>query len=187
MPAKLLLASLFIITLSGCFSGSKKQAVIVVEKSSNLENIQYDRFDTESKPVKIQEKTKKTIVKTPTKKTNSKTSVSTWIIPVNAKIIKTFSKNHQGLTFDTKPGQKVRAIRDGKVVYVGDKMKSHGKMIIIRHPLGFYSTYTQNKHLLVSSGDDITKGQLISSTGDTPFYFEMEKFKQPINPLKYLK
>ncbi len=187
MLVKLVITALVTVALSGCFSQSKKQAVIVVEKSSNLENIQQDRFKLDSEPVKTQKKEKQANTKTLTKKAKSKTNSSAWSIPVNAKVIKTFSKDHQGLTFSTKPGQKVRAIRDGKVVYVGDKMKSHGKMIIIRHPLGFYSTYTQNKHLLVANGDDVTKGQLIASTSNAPFYFEMEKFKQPINPLKYLK
>jgi len=27
---------------------------------------------------------------------------------------------------------------------------------------------------------------LIAITGDKPFYFEMKKYEEPINPLKYL-
>jgi len=60
-------------------------------------------------------------------------------------------------------------------------------MIVIRHPLGFYSTYTQSQSLRVSVGDKIKKNQVIASTNSHPFYFEMKKFKQTINPLKYLK
>jgi lipoprotein NlpD len=66
-------------------------------------------------------------------------------------------------------------------------MKSYGKMIIIKHPLGFYSTYTQNQSLKVKHGDKIKKGQVIALTGKGDFYFEMKKFETPINPLKYLK
>jgi lipoprotein NlpD len=66
-------------------------------------------------------------------------------------------------------------------------MKSYGKMIIIKHPLGFYSTYTQNQSLKVKNGDKIKKGQVIALTGKGDFYFEMKKFETPINPLKYLK
>jgi lipoprotein NlpD len=39
---------------------------------------------------------------------------------------------------------------------------------------------------MVSEGDSIEKGQLIAITGDKPFYFEMKKYEEPINPLKYL-
>ncbi len=60
-------------------------------------------------------------------------------------------------------------------------------MIIIKHPLGFYSTYTQNQSLKVKDGDNVTKGQVIALTSNNDFYFEMKKFETPINPLKYLK
>ena len=91
------------------------------------------------------------------------------------------------LLFNTKPGQEVRAIRDGIITYSGNKMKSFGKMLIIKHPLGFYSSYTQNQSLKVERGDQVKKGQIIALTGINDFYFEMKKFKTPINPLKYLK
>ena len=65
-------------------------------------------------------------------------------------------------------------------------MTSYGKMIIIKHAYGFYSIYNQNQSLLVSEGDVIEKGQLIAITGIKPFYFEMKKYEEPINPLKYL-
>ena len=83
-------------------------------------------------------------------------------------------------------GQEVRAVRKGEVVYSGDRMASYGKMIIIKHAYGFYSIYNQNQELLVSEGDSIEKGELIAITGDKPFYFEMKKYEEPINPLKYL-
>jgi len=41
--------------------------------------------------------------------------------------------------------------------------------------------------LRVSVGDKIKKNQVIASTNSHPFYFEMKKFKQTINPLIYLK
>ncbi len=163
------------ITLSGCLSLSNKSQVVVIEKSTNQQNINQTRLS--NKPVVIKK----------TKQIKKKLSNKSWSIPVPGKIIKTFSKSHTGLTFNTKPGQNVRAIRDGVVVYSGDKMKSYGKMIIIKHPLGFYSTYTQNQNLKVKYGDKIKKGEVIALTGHNNFYFEMKKFETPINPLKYMK
>ena len=175
----MLIKSIFVvftaISLSGCFSSSNKTQVIIVEKSINQQNINQTRLANN------------TVVVKKTKKIKKKVSKKSWSIPVAGKVIKTFSKKHTGLTFNTKPGQDVRAIRDGIVVYSGDKMKSYGKMIIIKHPLGFYSTYTQNQSLEVKYGDKIKKGQLIALTSKDNFYFEMKKFETPINPLKYLK
>ena len=119
------------------------------------------------------------------KKTNVKKN---WALPVDSPIQKNYSENegHYGLTFDNAAGQEVRSVRKGEVVYSGDRMASYGKMIIIKHAYGFYSIYNQNQELLVSEGDSIEKGQLIALTGDKPFYFEMKKYEEPINPLKYL-
>ena len=123
---------------------------------------------------------------------NSKAKVSSdnknWSLPVAAEILKKFSieNNHPGLTYDNVLGQDVRAVRKGEVVYSGDKMTSYGKMIIIKHAYGFYSIYNQNQEIYVSEGDSIEKGQVIAITGNKLFYFEMKKYEEPINPLKYL-
>ena len=123
---------------------------------------------------------------------NSKAKVASdnknWSLPVAAEILKKFSieNNHPGLTYNNVLGQDVRAVRKGEVVYSGDKMTSYGKMIIIKHAYGFYSIYNQNQEIYVSEGDSIEKGQVIAITGNKPFYFEMKKYEEPINPLKYL-
>jgi len=178
MPVKLFSVLTISIALSGCFSSTKNK-VVIVEKSFNQQNINQNSWTDKTTNFK------KTKQKSSDKK--NKSIKKSWSIPVSGKIVKNFSKNHLGLTFKTQSGQSVRAIRDGKVVYSGDKMKSHGKMIIIKHPLGFYSSYTQNQILKVTDGDEVSKGQIIAVTGKTPFYFEMKKFSSPINPLKYLK
>ncbi|MDG2395287.1 M23 family metallopeptidase [Candidatus Thioglobus sp.] len=184
-----LLTILIISLLSGCYSQSPKPAVIVIEKSSHLENINHQRLANviviEHKTHKVTNQSVEKVNNKTVQKVNNKTS--TWQIPVNSQVSHLFSNKHQGLTFNTNNGQKIRAIRDGKIVYIGSKMESHGKMIILRHPLGFYSTYTQTQNLQVTIGDQVAKGDVIAHTTNQPFYFEMKKFKQTINPLKYLK
>jgi len=158
MPTKYLILFLSLI-LSGCLTNDPGQ-VTVVEKSFNkvLDDNQVA--------------------------SNNKN----WSLPVDAEILKKFSieNNHLGLTYDNVLGQDVRAVRKGEVVYSGDKMTSYGKMIIIKHAYGFYSIYNQNQEIYVSEGDSIEKGQVIAITGNKPFYFEMKKYEEPINPLKYL-
>ena len=161
-----LVSLVFIICLSGCLTNQPGQ-VVVEEKSFNM-------VESSSQ-----------VSKTQPKKTNIKKN---WSLPVDSPIKKNYSENdgHYGLTFDNAAGQEVRSVRKGEVVYSGDRMASYGKMIIIKHAYGFYSIYNQNQELLVSEGDNIDKGQLIAITGDKPFYFEMKKYEEPINPLKYL-
>ncbi len=181
-----------ILSLTSCYSQSPKQVVIVIEKSSHLENINHQRLNNKSTIThKSRRVTDSTIAKTSQKfkKSNDKNQKksSNWHIPVNAKVSRTYSKKHSGLAFNTHNGQEIRTIQDGKIIYIGDKMKSYGQMIIVRHPLGFSSTYTQTQALRVSLGDQIKKGEVVASTTSQPFYFEMKKFDQAINPLKYLK
>jgi lipoprotein NlpD len=161
-----LLTLLLLIFLSGCFTNDAGQ-VTVVEKSFN--KIESEQQQTKSK----------------TSKSNVRNN---WSLPIDSTVLKNYSEkdNHFGLTYNNSAGQEVRAIRKGEVVYSGDKMTSYGKMIIIKHAYGFYSIYNQNQELLVSEGDIIEKGGLIALTSDKPFYFEMKKYEEPINPLKYL-
>jgi len=165
MNTKLTILVIFV-CLSGCLTNQPGQ-VVVEEKSFNLVGTVSQQSKTQSK------------------KTNVKKN---WSLPVESSILKNYSEQdgHFGLTFDNNAGQEVRAVRKGEVVYSGDRMTSYGKMIIIKHSYGFYSIYNQNQELLVSEGDIIEKGQLIALTGDKPFYFEMKKYEEPINPLKYL-
>ena len=165
MDTKLITLVVFI-CLSGCLTNHPGQ-VVVEEKSFNM-------VETSSQ-----------VSKTQSKKTDVKKN---WSLPVDSPIQKNYSEKdgHYGLTFDNTPGQEVRSVRKGEVVYSGDRMASYGKMIIIKHAYGFYSIYNQNQELLVSEGDAIEKGELIAITGDKPFYFEMKKYEEPINPLKYL-
>ncbi len=150
--------------LSGCLTNDPGQ-VTVVDKSFNISNSDLS-----------------------TKVIASDSNTESWVWPVKAKTLKDFSEKdkHLGLTFDTQAGQEVYAIRAGTVVYSGDKLKSLGKMVIIKHAFGFYSTYTQNQEYYVREGDHVEKAELIAKTGKKPFYFEMKKYSDTINPLKYL-
>ena len=165
MPTKYFFILFLSLILSGCLINEPGQ-VTVVEKSFNkvLDDNQNNS------------------------KAKAASDNKNWSLPVDAEILKKFSieNNHPGLTYDNVLGQDVRAVRKGEVVYSGDKITSYGKMIIIKHAYGFYSIYNQNQEIYVSEGDSIDKGQVIAVTGNKPFYFEMKKYEEPINPLKYL-
>ena len=188
MSNKLLILTLCLF-LSGCLTNNPSK-VVVVDKSFNKDNISSSYYVAEvlqtikapSESTELSKSKTKPENKTPKNK-------SSWDVPVDAEILKKYSpkEQHFGITFATEPEQKVRSIRDGTVVYSSSKMKSYGKMIIIKHAFGFYSSYTQNQVLYALEGDQVEKGQVIALTGASPFYFEMKKYSDNINPLKYLK
>lgn len=185
-------------TLFSCFFNEKKkprESVVIIDKSIDQENIGSKRFSI------IPQLKEKFLDRKIDKKTNQKTvkkierklikkreiTINSALIPVSGKVIKTFSKNHQGLSFAINFGQAVRAINSGRVIYTNDQTKNNGKMIIIKHPLGFYSSYMKNQTLRVQSDDKVERGQVIAYTGKNNFYFEMKKFETLIDPIKYLK
>lgn len=190
MSTKLMVASLCLI-LSGCLTNDPSK-VVVEDRSFNKSNAtsgyEVETLQAANEPSTPREPpTASKANKEPEEQQTKRTS--SWFIPVDAEILKKYSpdEQHFGITFATEPDQEVRSIRDGTVVYSGSKMKSYGKMVIIKHAFGFYSSYTQNKILHAREGDKVNKGQVIALTGKNPFYFEMKKYSDTINPLKYLK
>lgn len=126
-----------------------------------------------------------TNVATPAEQKTASTSVPssaprTWVRPVNAQISQTYSKAHPGLSFNTKAGTAVGAIREGKVIYSSDNM------VMLRHTLGFYSIYHHIKPQ-VTDDQSLIQSQVLGSTTDKALYVEMKKFKDLINPMPYLK
>ncbi|AYQ56334.1 Lipoprotein NlpD [Bathymodiolus thermophilus thioautotrophic gill symbiont] len=168
MLNKLIIITVISMALSGCFTSKTSKPVVVIDRSTAQEGVNAITHSSD------EDNAKKTMAK------NHEP------IPVAGEIIKFFSKEHQGLTFNTYFNQPVRAIRDGVVTY-SDKMKDRGKMITIKHPLGFYSSYAHNQTLKVANGDEVKKGQIIALAGKDYFYLEMKKFGTLINPLNYLK
>jgi lipoprotein NlpD len=166
MLNKFIIIAIVSMALIGCFFSKNNKPVIIIDRSTTQESINPMVHPANKKSKKTMEKNES--------------------IPVTGKIIRFFSKAHQGLTFNTYFNQPVRAIRDGVVIDSEDK-KDQGKMITIKHPLGFYSSYVHNQTLEVANGDKVKKGQIIAHTGKDFFYLEMKKFETLINPLNYLK
>lgn len=110
-----------------------------------------------------------------------------WIMPVDLPIKWYFSQQHLGITFNSVPGKDVYAIANGTVVYSGNRMISHGKIIILKHKNNFYSSYAQNKELLVKDGQQVYIGDVIAITGKKPFKLEMREQAVPVDPLDYIQ
>lgn len=84
-------------------------------------------------------------------------------------------------------GRHVRAISSGRVAYA-DWLKGFGNIIILDHGDGYLSLYGNNESLYKLPGEEVRKGEIISSAGNSGgksksgVYFEIRKKGRPQNP-----
>ncbi len=88
-------------------------------------------------------------------------------------------------------GQGVHAACAGRVVYVGNGLRSFGNLVIIKHGETLLSAYAHNEELLVREGQDVQAGQDIARMGLGPhqipaLYFEIRVNGKPVDPLSLL-
>jgi murein DD-endopeptidase MepM/ murein hydrolase activator NlpD len=98
---------------------------------------------------------------------------------------------HTGLDFRARYGAPISAAASGVVAFSGEA-GGYGKLVIIQHKDGYQTYYAHNSSLLVSPGQKVRQGQIISRAGDTGtvnathLHFEIRKDGQPVNPAAYL-
>ena len=117
--------------------------------------------------------------------------------PVEGRIISRFgSKNNgthnDGVNLAVPAGTSVRAAENGVVAYSGNELKGYGNLILVRHADNWVSAYAHVDKILVSRGDNISRGQVIAKSGKTggverpQVHFELRKNSKPVNPLTHL-
>lgn len=100
-------------------------------------------------------------------------------------------KLHTGMDFGVPSGTPVHAMADGEVI-IAKYSSSYGNYIVINHGSGITTLYAHNSKLLVSVGDKVKGGQVISKSGNTGYstgahmHFEVRKNGTPINPAPYV-
>ena len=118
------------------------------------------------------------------------------IPPVKGTIIKKFGSYidpiynikiyNDSITIKTRPNALVRAIKNGKVVYIGDDRDK--KVVFIKHKNNLFSIYANLSKIspLLKKGSLVKKGQVIGRVRDV-LEFEVTYKDKPINPLKVIK
>ncbi len=97
----------------------------------------------------------------------------------------------KGLFIRTPPGQPVRAIAAGTVVFA-DWLRGFGNLLILDHGRGFMSLYGFNEALLREVGDRVKGGEPVAQTGntgghsETGLYFEIRHEGKPLDPLEWV-
>jgi murein DD-endopeptidase MepM/ murein hydrolase activator NlpD len=98
---------------------------------------------------------------------------------------------HAGIDIAGAPGTDVVATARGKVVFAGSKGPL-GQTVIIDHGYGVRTHYGHNKALRVARGDQVERGSVIASLGNTGrstgphVHYTVELKSKAVNPLDYI-
>ncbi len=120
--------------------------------------------------------------------------INRWQWPVKGKVVEVFSNSAQGnkgIDITGRRGTKIKSSAKGKVVYAGNALRGYGKLIIIKHNDDYLSAYAHNDRILVKEQQQINRGDVIATMGDTDankvmLHFEIRFRGKSVNPLKYL-
>jgi len=118
-----------------------------------------------------------------------------FMYPINTRITSYYGPRwgrvHEGLDFAAPMGSPIRAVSSGRVVYSG-WATGYGYVVIIEHQKGLRTLYAHNSKLLVSVGESVGRGEVISRSGNTGnstgphLHFEVQVNGRPENPLNYI-
>lgn len=100
-------------------------------------------------------------------------------------------KLHRGMDIGAAAGTDVLAAESGVVLTAGYN-NSYGYYVTINHGSGYVTLYAHNSKLLVSSGQSVSRGQVIAKCGSTGnstgphIHFEVQVNGKLVNPRSYL-
>lgn len=114
--------------------------------------------------------------------------------PARGRVIAGFGANggNEGINIAVPEGTPVKAAEAGTVTYAGSEVKGYGNLVLVRHDNGFVSAYAHNGSLNVKRGEQVKRGQVIATSGQTgnvtspQLHFEIRKGSTPVDPLKHL-
>ncbi|PCK09565.1 MAG: ATPase [Alteromonadaceae bacterium] len=114
--------------------------------------------------------------------------------PAKGKVLQRFGSTRvanrmkwDGLLIASKPGNPVKAVHHGRVVF-SDYLRGHGLLIIVDHGSEFMSLYAHNQSLFKTLGEWVDTGEQIATVGSSggqkqsALYFELRHKGKPTNP-----
>lgn len=100
-------------------------------------------------------------------------------------------RSHNGIDIGADMNTEIYAADSGAVSYAG-WMNGYGNYVVIDHGNGFETAYAHCNSISVSTGDTVTKGQVIAHIGSTGnstgphLHFEVKENGDFLNPLDYV-
>lgn len=121
--------------------------------------------------------------------------VGSWRWPTDGQIAREFAPGTpggHGVDIAGVPGQDVRAVASGQVIYSGRNPSSGGgNLVIVRHEDNLMTTYGHADKLYVSENDFVQAGDTLATLGanvrnESVLAFEVRQDGKPLNPLEFL-
>ncbi|THV38575.1 M23 family metallopeptidase [Glycomyces buryatensis] len=119
-----------------------------------------------------------------------------WISPSDSSITSTYGERwgrlHAGLDFGNNTGDDIWTIADGTVTYAG-WMDGYGNFVVVDHGDGVTTAYGHATEVLVSVGDEVSQGDVVSLTGSTGnstgphLHFEVRIDDEQVDPMGWLE
>jgi septal ring factor EnvC (AmiA/AmiB activator) len=120
----------------------------------------------------------------------------TAVAPVHGRIVLSFGQPgdsgqpHRGLTVEARPGARLVAPLDGKIVFAGP-FRTYGLILIIEHSEGYHTLLAGLGRIDAVVGQSVTTGEPVGTagtaeTGYPSIYVELRRNGQPIDPLPWL-
>ncbi len=103
------------------------------------------------------------------------------------------NQKHDGIDIAAPKGSTIHAAASGKVIFSGWGPTGYGKMVIIKHKQNWVTVYAHNSKNLVKKNHGVKKGEKIALVGATGratgphLHFELRSYREPVDPLNYLK
>lgn len=98
----------------------------------------------------------------------------------------------KGVFIAARPGEDVKAVAGGRVVYA-DWLRGFGNLLIIDHGDNYMTLYANAEALLKQVGESIRGGETVATVGnsggnaESGLYFEMRHEGKPFDPLTWVK
>lgn len=116
--------------------------------------------------------------------------------PVHGRILLGFGQPgdggqpHRGLTIEARPGARLVAPLDGKIVFAGP-FRTYGLILIIEHSEGYHTLLAGLGRIDGTVGQTVSTGEPVgiagsAETGNPSIYVELRRNGQPIDPLPWL-
>ncbi|HOD14175.1 MAG TPA: M23 family metallopeptidase [Spirochaetota bacterium] len=99
---------------------------------------------------------------------------------------------HCGIDISANVGTPIRAAGNGRIIFNGWK-PGYGKVVIIRHEGGYITVYAHNSRNMSPVDSEVSRGDVIAYSGMTGavtgahVHFEVRKYVNPLNPMRFLK
>ncbi len=97
---------------------------------------------------------------------------------------------HTGVDLSVPEGTQVRVVADG-IVKRASEDAVNGKVIIVDHGRGVTTAYCHNSRLMVTTGEAVKAGQVISESGNTGrstgphLHYQLELGRRPVDPFVF--